>query len=241
MILYTFTEGLSCEPRYYFNYGEMVYELFGLNSNVLTPWNPVLQDGSNPEMSEENASDFLRDFIPPLYVDIGIDEWPLPVYGWTATPENKENSVILRTFLCCYLLPKYWETYILPWAKEETEQAQQETVQKFYDNFMQLIVATFNKYLPIIKAYKAKESSLMARLGSESHSISRFNDTPQNGGDFADEGHTTNATTADNETLSDYETPINRLREIRDKFEDLYNAWAKDFDILFTKGESNEL
>lgn len=242
MILYSFVDGYNCETRYYFNCGEMVFSLVfpaaQITEGNFFPFNPDLQAKAASTLSASDAAAFLRSLYP--YDDIQTTNiWPLPIYA--DTTEEKANNLILRVFLVQYLFPKYWECFLLPWGKEETEAERLRVWRIWFNRFMQLMVATFNKYLPILKEYKAKEASLMARLGSESHSISRFNDTPQNGGDFADEDHTTNATTADNETLSDYETPINRLREIRDKFENLYNAWARDFDILFTKGESEEL
>ena len=246
MILYTYTGGPKSESRYYFSFwhyirAQIFPDLEASNIPLETPFLPALQTLATSTPTETQANQFLRDFYP--YPEegafVGINIWPLPIYGNNS--EERANNLIVRKFLIQYLFPKYWESFLLPFGKDNSPIEEAEVWRIWFNRFMQLMVATFNKYCPILKAYEAKENSLMARLGSESHTISRFNDTPQEGGDFADEDHTTNATTADNETASDYETPINRLREIRDKFENIYNAWARDFDILFTQGESNGL
>lgn len=247
MILYTFVDNSGYEPRYYLNYGKMILDLIypdlseEAKEEYFSPFIPDLQDYAKATTSATDAAQFLRDLCPfPEDSIFDVTKiWPLPIYA--DTNEEKANSLIFRTFLCQYLFPKYWELYLFPYAKDETEAEKERVYKTFFNRFAQLCVATFNKYLPIIKAYKEKEGELMDKLASESDTISRFNDTPQAGGDFADEDHTTNATTAHSETKSDYETPINRLREIRDKYENLYNAWALDFDILFTKGETGEL
>ena len=54
----------------------------------------------------------------------------------------------------------------------------------------------------------------------------RFNDTPQAGGDFTADGYTTNATLS--ETHQDAATPMARLKEINDGLRNLYQKWADE-------------
>ena len=241
MILYSFVDRAGYAPRYYLNYGEMVFFLVTdgeePTEETFFPFNPDLQKNGQAGIDQTEANKFLRRLYP--YPDYDVNIWPLPIYANTA--EEIENNAILRAFLVQYLFPKYWDLYIFPWISEDTPAEITKAYRAFFNKFMQLMVATFYKYLPIIKAYKAKESNLLDKLASQSQTVSRFNDTPQDGGDFSDDEHTTNITGVTNETASDYETPINRLKEIRDKYENLYNAWAVEFDILFTKGDTGEL
>ena len=60
----------------------------------------------------------------------------------------------------------------------------------------------------------------MNKISASSKTL--FNDTPQNGGDFTTDNHTTNATQVTSE--SDVGTPIARLKEIRDNLESLYTS-----------------
>ena len=247
MLLYSYVDTYQGEPRYYFNYGEMVLDLLfpdwtsETRQEYASPFLPALQDGASPTATASEANQFLRDLCP--YPEDGpfdiTNIWPLPIYA--GTTDQNANNLIFRTLLVQYIIPKYWESYLLPYGREDTEEEKAEVYKKFFDRFAQLCIATFHTYAPIIKAFKEKEGQLLAQVQSTSDLVNRFNDTPQEGGDYADENHTTTATTANTITRSDYETPINRLREIREKYENLYNAWAKDFDILFTKAETGEL
>ena len=54
----------------------------------------------------------------------------------------------------------------------------------------------------------------------KSSSTSRFNDTPQNSGDFSDDNHTSNITTTT--SSSNVGTMMQRLNEIEDNIKQLY-------------------
>lgn len=237
MTIYSYVESGYCEPRFYFNYGEMIFrqvvQIEPTEANF-TSFNPVLQRYANEELDEDDNFDFFRYMV--AYADIGFDEWPLPIYDWDTKPENKKNAAILRNFLLRYLFPKYWDCYLLPYGNEDTEEEKERVYHRFFDKFLNLLIASFHKYVPLIKLYKDKEASLLDRVTSVTNAINRYNDTPQDSGDFSDDAHTTNISKAESSVASDYETPMKRLKEIRDAFENLYNAWASDFDILFSKG-----
>lgn len=233
MILYYFGPYSQRKvPRYFFRFGSLIEERI-LGAEVPEEDStPLLNDFQNiVTETATNQINFLEQLMP-----FSSAVLPLPVYDPTGEAENRK---ILLEFLVQYLFPKYWFLYVYPCGDSESDSAK--VYKSFFNRFSQLIIATWGKYAPIIKAFKEKEGNLLARLGSESTNLTRFNDTPQNTGDFKDEAHTTTATSSTNETSSDYETPINRLAEIRAKFENVYNAWAQDFDILFTRGEDREL
>ena len=61
----------------------------------------------------------------------------------------------------------------------------------------------------------------------KSSSIARFNDTPQNSGDFSDDQHTSNITTTTNS--SNVGTMMQRLNEIEDNIKQLYIDWSDEF------------
>lgn len=233
MILYYFDPYSERKvPRYFFRFGELIEERILGAAVPEEDSTPLLKDFQN--IVTETATDqikFLEDLMP-----FSSAVLPLPVYNPTGEAANRE---ILMEFLVRYLFPRYWSLYVYPCGDSESDSAR--VYKSFFNRFAQLIIATWGKYVPIIKAFKEKEGQLLARLGSESTNLTRFNDTPQNTGDFKDEAHTTTATQSTNETSSDYETPINRLSEIREKFENVYNAWSQEFDILFTRGEDREL
>lgn len=236
MTIYTYTGGGDLfAPRYYFIFGGYVFACLGLSPDdgAFTPFNSEIMGAAYSNDPEEKRA-FLLNLSP--YSPAVISRWPLPVYG-TA---GEENLDILVEFLALHFIPRYWEAYLLPFGESDNGEEMQKVYRAFFDRFLHLMTATFWKYVPLIAAYKAKESALLDKLGAETRSLTRFNDTPQETGDFSDEEHTTTATQTATTSESDYLTPIQRLKEIRDNWENLYNAWALEFDILFTKGGSLE-
>ena len=61
----------------------------------------------------------------------------------------------------------------------------------------------------------------------KSSSVARFNDTPQNSGDFSDDQHTSNTTTTT--SSSNVGTMMQRLNEIEDNIKQLYIDWSDEF------------
>ena len=61
----------------------------------------------------------------------------------------------------------------------------------------------------------------------KSSSTQRFNDTPQNQGEFEDEAHNTNVTK--NESATDGGTLLSRLNEIEENLKRLYEDWSNEF------------
>ena len=73
----------------------------------------------------------------------------------------------------------------------------------------------YEEYVPILKLYEQQEANLLAQIKTSSTADSRFNDTPQNGGSWDDDNHTTNLTQMSSESATDGDTPIRRLEEVR--------------------------
>lgn len=113
--------------------------------------------------------------------------------------------------------------------------------EEFWCKFFNVLNVTYPKYATIIKFYKSNESKLMDALnrdytddGDSSGTVtSRFNDTPQDGGLFEDDTHTTNvnetSSTSDSglehkETYNN-EYMLDRLNRIRDNLSNLFTEW----------------
>lgn len=80
-------------------------------------------------------------------------------------------------------------------------------------------------YSPLITLYAAEQDNLMKELTNRS--VTLYNDTPQDGGDFTGDEHTTTATQVVSNV--EHDTKINRLDEIRKKLVNLYAEWCSDF------------
>ena len=115
------------------------------------------------------------------------------------------------------------------------------TAMRFFIKFVNAINATYPIYSKLIKLYKDNENKLLNLLernytdegGTTGNSLNRFNDTPQEGGDFKDENHTTNVNQIDSSTTSGLEHKeeysndylINRLNDVNDKLRNLFLEW----------------
>lgn len=110
--------------------------------------------------------------------------------------------------------------------------------QKVAEKFANIIIITYDKYASLLDYYNEAKNKLMDPISSESESIGRFNDTPQNGGDFADDVHTTNITKAKTTNKIDGDTKINRLEEIENKLHSYLYKWSNEFDKMFIEEDN---
>lgn len=250
MILYVITDKSAPEPRFYINLGVQIMEMFNFTeesqeperSYYKTAFNPFFMDTvkgldlSTDAGKKEFLENFLGGFVPaqlqdlyqyPSYFKYGIEG----LYG----TGNKTTCEIIRTFLLDYFFPRYWSCYLSSYSKSQNYEDIEEAYIEWFNKFAQTFSATSKKYLILMKALKEKENSLMEQLSSWSYGATKYNDTPQNSGYFYDDSHTSNITQTDTKTASDFETPIKRLKEISDNLEIFYNAWAQDFDKLFSR------
>lgn len=85
--------------------------------------------------------------------------------------------------------------------------------------------SSMDKYSLLIQNLELNKSKLLADIKSQS--VARFNDTPQNSGDFSDDPHTSNITTTENSSAGG--TMMQRLNEIEDNIKQLYIDWSDEF------------
>ena len=75
-----------------------------------------------------------------------------------------------------------------------------------------------DKYVMLIQNLELNKAKLLDDV--KSSSLARFNDTPQNSGDFSDDNHTSTITKTENS--SNVGTMMQRLNEIEDNIKQLY-------------------
>ena len=95
--------------------------------------------------------------------------------------------------------------------------------------FYEVYLSTYEKYIALLDFYAAEKAHLLDRIGSTTKS--KFNDTPQNGGDFDNDEHlsTINTTTAEQDVMP----LINRLDDISRLYQNVVSDWADEFKHLF--------
>lgn len=135
--------------------------------------------------------------------------------------ETDKSQVCFRE----YIWPRFYNEAIIYVDSDEDE----DFVKKFCRTkvgqiFAWLKVST-EKYGLLIQNLEANKNKLLDDV--KSSSISRFNDTPQNSGDFSDDQHTSTVTKTENS--SNVGTMMQRLNEIEDNIKQLYIDWSNEF------------
>ena len=140
---------------------------------------------------------------------------------------------------------------------EDTEKAMNQALSKLIN----VIDLTLPKYVPILEQNEWASTcpitpnvdEVLEEVSGDNHLANegqtRFNDTPQNSGNYADDPHTTNVT--DNESTSDGDFASNtkrtnstnigtlmaRLEEMYKNFRSIILEWSNEFNQLFLKEE----
>lgn len=110
-------------------------------------------------------------------------------------------------------------------------------VSDFWITYLNIWIYTRDKYIKLLSIYKDQEDKLMNQISSESSFVNRFNDTPQDKGDFDSDEYTTNINHGTNTAKTDGATPIARIEEISRAYELVYLRWVNEFDKLFMEDQ----
>ena len=148
--------------------------------------------------------------------------------GWTTPLRDWNDSFSNYIDICWqnYIWPKFYDKAIC--YTDDDEIADNESA-KVFANFVGPIISWMNasdtKFSLLIANQEANKDKLLQQI--KSSSVNRFNDTPQNQGQFEDDSHNTNFTKTENAT--DGATLLARLNEIEDNLKRLYEDWSKEF------------
>ena len=148
--------------------------------------------------------------------------------GWTTPLRDWNDSFSNYIDICWqnYIWPKFYDKVIC--YTDDDEIADNESA-KVFANFVGPIIAWMNasntKFSLLIANQEANKDKLLQQI--KSSSVNRFNDTPQNQGQFEDDSHNTNVTKTENAT--DGATLLARLNEIEDNLKRLYEDWSNEF------------
>ena len=140
---------------------------------------------------------------------------------YTGSPETTESEKCFRE----YIWPRFYQEAIVYVDSDEIE----DFVEKFCSTKAGQIMAWWQssseKYSLLIQNLENNKAKLLDDV--KSSSVARFNDTPQNSGDFSDDNHTSTVTKTENS--SNVSTMMTRLNEIEDNIKQLYIDWSNEF------------
>ena len=104
---------------------------------------------------------------------------------------------------------------------------------QFMIKFFNVAGMTAPKYTKLLSLYSSNDADLMNPVSSSTSGVNRFNDTPQDGGLYDDDDHTTNVTQVNSTTLNDLDTKMGRIKEIEASYRNLLLDWSNEFKPLF--------
>ena len=154
-------------------------------------------------------------------------------YGFT-TELNAEpaGSTYANILFSKYILPRYRncyiDRYIIKYDDEPDATEIADNYKAFTADFINVLNLTYERYSKLIELYEANKSDLLNELTTET--ISRFNDTPQDGGLYADDEYTTNVTQSESKTNVSI---LSRLAELDNTIKNLYTEWSNEFRKVF--------
>lgn len=142
-------------------------------------------------------------------------------YNTTIFTETTESNNCFRN----YIWPRFYQEVIVYVDSDENEDFVEKFCRTKVGQIMSWWISSSDKYILLIQNLENNKAKLLDDV--KSSSIARFNDTPQNSGDFSDDNHTSNITKT--ESSSNVGTMMQRLNEIEDNIKQLYIDWSDEF------------
>ena len=105
------------------------------------------------------------------------------------------------------------------------------------DKLIDVINLTAPKYIVLLKQFKKYSADPTAPITSETSGETKFNDTPQNIGDYGDDDHTTNISNSKSESKVDTGSIMERLSSMYKDFKSIILEWSNEFNKCFIKEE----
>ena len=137
--------------------------------------------------------------------------------NFVAAPTFNETTESANCFKL-YIWPRFYQEAIIYVDSDETEDFVEKFCRTKVGNIMSWWNASSEKYVLLIQNLNNNKAKLLDDV--KSSSVARFNDTPQNSGDFSDDNHTSTITKTENS--SNVGTMMSRLNEIEDNIKQLY-------------------
>ena len=156
----------------------------------------------------------LTTFMNKCLEEAGFDAIPV-------TTETTESENCFRQ----YIWPRFYQEAIIYADLDKNEDFVEKFCRTKVGQIMSWWTSSSEKYNLLIQNLSNNKQKLLDDV--KSSSVARFNDTPQNSGDFSDDNHTSTVTKTENS--SNAGTMMQRLNEIEDRIKQLYLDWSHEF------------
>lgn len=179
----------------------------------------IIGNAKEYNLGASRILDFIRtkmgDYLSPVITGYGLS------ITWTNSNYPLVLDLVVKRFKDMYCFYTNSEDY-------PTDEAI-----NFIDKLLNLLYMTSPRYLKLLSIYAAADTTLLDPVEITSSGTTRFNDTPQDSGDFATDSHTTNITEDSRTTSNDLDTKMGRIREIESNYNNILLNWSNEFESLF--------
>lgn len=135
-----------------------------------------------------------------------------------AVRSNISDSTEAQICFRDYIWPRFYQEAIIYVDSDESETFVEKFCRTKVGQIFAWWISSSEKYNLLIQNLNNNKQKLLDDV--KSSSVARFNDTPQNSGDFSDDNHTSTITKTENS--SNVGTMMQRLNEIEDNIKQLY-------------------
>lgn len=183
-----------------------------------------------------NQKSLSADWFTNLLDDLSLQ---YQKYSIDTTFTDADVKAIVNS-LMTNVYDRHAEDYIFKYVSricEEDHTLTQADVRKVISKIVNVINITMPKYIVLLKQFKQSSGDPIAPVKSESKGKTRFNDTPQNIGEWDDEDHTTNISSSESETTADTGSLMERLSALYKDYKSIVLEWSNEFNQLFLKEE----
>ena len=106
-------------------------------------------------------------------------------------------------------------------------------IEALYDRINYVYLTTKDRFTLLLSTYKSNRDKLLSEVSTSV--TTRFNDTPQDGGDWGDDRHST--TIQSEEQSSDYMPLMERIASVENRYHSLMHRWVLQFEPVLGGGE----
>lgn len=151
--------------------------------------------------------------------------------------DNLINDIVnaLMWIVYCRHDLDYLYEIVLPY--DEEYELQEVDFKKAMKDVLNVLNNTIPRYIPILQQNEYASVDPVAPVSSVTTGRTRFNDTPQNGGDYNDDAHATNVSESESEIKVDSGSLVSRLSEMFKDFRSIILDWSNEFNKCFLKEE----
>lgn len=151
-------------------------------------------------------------------------------------PSTAMQTILNQLIRMVYDRFYYFEVFRreLPYPYYQSAQAPSSDERKeIFRSFLQLFDITAPRYVPLLQQYNLNKADPIAKISSSSTGKTRFNDTPQDSGDFDDDSHTSHITQTEASTETDTGSIMERLDALYKNWRSILRDWTNEFRGLF--------